>query len=1069
MNKRLKVLASTLTVCITLFTFEALSQPFSLKQTPNLPALGNSSIALADFNKDGFIDVFLTGNNEGSIETGVFLNQGDTTFLNLGIGIKPVEESDAVIADFNNDNFPDLAYTGVTSSDNVIFRLLINNQDSTFQEKMVSEISGIKNGEIGAADFNNNGYQDVFITGRNGKGEFIAEIYKNNGNLEFDLITDTDFEGVYESALTVFDFNLDGKKDIFYSGINESLDRVVHYYKNNGNLNFEDVNNNLPALATGSMISMHTNSDIYPDLFISGKNSSGNYITKIYENHLGSNFILLDTLEGVYRSSASAIDYNNDGYTDIALQGTNNDDFRRILLYRNDGNDDFVRDTLLGKSSFGDISRADFNRDSRQDLILTGYSYSGARTDIWINEGNTSNESPDVPVDLVSSPSADSVVLSWKNATDDITPKKNLEYNIFLASVEKENYIVSPLADTSTGELLTTQKPYFQDSTISIQNLSESRYFWGVQSIDQSAQASTFSVIDTFNICHGFSLGEDIHTCQGDTISIEPEGLNGNIEWYNSDNPDTPFSTDSVISFETISEDTIWAKLTNSYGCIQRDTIQVHLYNHPNPQIGSDTSLCYNEKLTLEAGNPEDTVNWYNFEGEQLAEDTTHYANRWRESDSIFVEVTTPKGCVNRDTLFVNVFQKPQWSLGRDTSICRYDSLTIQAPDLYQPVSWHVDNKHFADSANSVKLSVDDSLNVVLNVVDSNECRTADTLSVKDNPLPDANAGKDTLICPGTKAVIGPYGSTNEWTFSWTPTEPLDDASLKNPLASPDSGTKFFLEVTNQYGCTDIDSMKVRINPPSAINAGSDTSICLGDSIKLGGNPTAEGSILPYNYKWEPINSVDDPGNSNPRVWPGNDTEYNLVTYTAHCPVDTAMVKITVNPLPKIKIKNDTMVGYNEPFDLWAKGGKSYKWYPENAVEFNNEARVRARIKHEQTYSVEVTNEYGCSDMRSVHVGIKDEIFLPELFTPNGDGRNDYFRVYGFGIKRLHLKVFTMNGKLVYETREVDQAMNEGWNGTYKGKPLESGKYIWTLEGEKYNGDPVRFDGKNKGTVILIR
>jgi gliding motility-associated-like protein len=88
--------------------------------------------------------------------------------------------------------------------------------------------------------------------------------------------------------------------------------------------------------------------------------------------------------------------------------------------------------------------------------------------------------------------------------------------------------------------------------------------------------------------------------------------------------------------------------------------------------------------------------------------------------------------------------------------------------------------------------------------------------------------------------------------------------------------------------------------------------------------------------------------------------------------------------------------------------------------------------------------------------------YLPNAFTPNGDGLNDIFRPTPVGIKSTaYFRVFNRYGLLMFETRQ----WMAGWDGTIQGKPSASGTYVWMIKGIDKNGAVVEM----KGTVILIR
>jgi gliding motility-associated-like protein len=108
---------------------------------------------------------------------------------------------------------------------------------------------------------------------------------------------------------------------------------------------------------------------------------------------------------------------------------------------------------------------------------------------------------------------------------------------------------------------------------------------------------------------------------------------------------------------------------------------------------------------------------------------------------------------------------------------------------------------------------------------------------------------------------------------------------------------------------------------------------------------------------------------------------------------------------------------------------------------------------------------------------VSNEIFVPNSFSPNKDGKNDRFKVYGFGVQTIEVKVFDRLGNVVYETNRVedivetdeDQDTVPGWDGNYKGKPASQESYIWSVKGTFQTGEPIRVTGGHlSGSVILL-
>lgn len=106
----------------------------------------------------------------------------------------------------------------------------------------------------------------------------------------------------------------------------------------------------------------------------------------------------------------------------------------------------------------------------------------------------------------------------------------------------------------------------------------------------------------------------------------------------------------------------------------------------------------------------------------------------------------------------------------------------------------------------------------------------------------------------------------------------------------------------------------------------------------------------------------------------------------------------------------------------------------------------------------------------TIDPGINRNVFLPNTFTPNNDGTNDFFRVVTHEeVNEINFRVFNRLGTQVYQTNDINEALNFGWDGKYKGKEQPSGVYIWYISGKFSDGKVLTFNGKNNGNVLLVR
>lgn len=215
---------------------------------------------------------------------------------------------------------------------------------------------------------------------------------------------------------------------------------------------------------------------------------------------------------------------------------------------------------------------------------------------------------------------------------------------------------------------------------------------------------------------------------------------------------------------------------------------------------------------------------------------------------------------------------------------------------------------------------------------------------------------------------------------------------------------------------------------PYPIPFNQSLSICKGDSIFLSGN------------------------------WQKNTgTYYDTLSSINGCD-SIVRNKLIILELPKVEISEDVTIPAGTSSQLIVSGGTNYFW---NTGETSSTITV-SPVKT-TTYYVTVSDNNNCRvrDSVVVFVEIKDHVFIPSIFSPNGDGNNDYIFVKGKGIKYFSFIVFDRWGEKVFESNELSKS----WDGTYKGKPLNSSVFVFLIEGEYESGNPF----KESGNITLIR
>ena len=330
---------------------------FSEDTSVSLPGVVISSVAWADYNGDGKQDFLLTGlDSSYNYISKLYKNTGSGFTEDTSVSLPGVGYSSVAWADYNGDGKPDFLLTGYDNSYNRISKLY-KNTGSGFTEDTTISLPGVWASSVAWADYNGDGKPDFLLTGEDNSYNRISKLYKNTGN-GFTEDTSVSLPGVYWSSVAWADYNGDGKQDFVLTGFDSnSYNRISKLYKNTGSGFIEDTSVSLPGVYWGSVAWADYNGDGKPDFLLTGLDSYSsetisNKISKLYKN-TGSGFTE-DTsvsLPGVAYSSVAWADYNGDGKQDFLLTGKDNSGNKISKLYKNTTstvNSDEVAPELVG-------------------------------------------------------------------------------------------------------------------------------------------------------------------------------------------------------------------------------------------------------------------------------------------------------------------------------------------------------------------------------------------------------------------------------------------------------------------------------------------------------------------------------------------------------------------------------------------------------------------------------------------------------------------------------------------------------------------------------------------------
>ncbi|MBC7890389.1 MAG: gliding motility-associated C-terminal domain-containing protein [Ferruginibacter sp.] len=499
----------------------------------------------------------------------------------------------------------------------------------------------------------------------------------------------------------------------------------------------------------------------------------------------------------------------------------------------------------------------------------------------------------------------------------------------------------------------------------------------------------------------------------------------------------------------------------SGFGCA--DTALLMLTVSPKPIIGKDTTISTCEGFTT------DLSALYNTTG--LITNWTRNGTAIANLSAVTIAgvyrliVSSVNGC--KDTALVTLGVNPKPRFGNDTTINICVGNTLNLATIYNTGA---NNNNWTKNGVAVsnQAAVSTAGNYQLITTTAPGC--ADTVLVTINIIanPTVAVTSPATVCTPqtvnlTDAAVT-LGSTTGLTFTY-----WQDAATTiayNSAAAATSGT-YYIKGTNANGCFDKRPVTVTHYSLPVVDAGDDILVCYKGTATL--NATVTNITAPVTYQWEPViaGGIVTPTTASTLVKPTGTQQYILTVKDGYgCNINVRdTIVLTMRPPVPAFAGNDTIASTGIPHQLIATGGVSYSWSPGGLLNNPFIANPLATLYQDSgIFRVAVVDIAGCVGYDTVLVKVYKGItyYIPNAFSPNGDGRNDIFRPISAGILSTgSFRIFNRYGEKVFETSES----GKGWDGTYKGKPQAVGNYVWIIKGIGRDGKLI----EKRGNVVLVR
>jgi gliding motility-associated-like protein len=514
--------------------------------------------------------------------------------------------------------------------------------------------------------------------------------------------------------------------------------------------------------------------------------------------------------------------------------------------------------------------------------------------------------------------------------------------------------------------------------------------------------------------------------CSGNSSTLSASG-GGTYLW----------STGSTTSSITVSPltNTSYSVLVTVGSCT--DSAKVNMIVNPSPSanITGKDSICAGTGTTLTATGV-GTYSWST--GATTNSITVSPATTTTYSLSISNGL-----CTSDSSVTVTVIPIPNVTITAPITVCPgiHDTLTATGGTIY---TW-------SNGATTSSIIVTPKTNTTYSVTVSNGFCTKDTsTSISLNPAPTPTITGNNAICSGDSTNLIASGGTS---YMWN-----TGATTSSVQVKPAVTTTYTVQASNGI-CTIDTTMTVVVTPTPVPKVSGTQKVCIGSSVTL----TASGGTT---YAWLPSASLNNASIDDPAASPTVNTQYTVTMANGKCTA-TDSVLVIVNPLPAEAVSPNVTIQITQstplsvaPVDV----NSTYQWAPSTGLSCTDCPATVASPTVTTKYIVLTTDSLGCIAIDTVTVNVIDDcghLFIPNAFSPNGDGHNDILQVYGVCIEKMDFMVFDRWGNKIFESTE--QAV--GWDGTSKGQKMNPDTYAYYLSVTLADGTKL----EKSGNVSLVR
>ena len=579
-------------------------------------------------------------------------------------------------------------------------------------------------------------------------------------------------------------------------------------------------------------------------------------------------------------------------------------------------------------------------------------------------------------------------------------------------------------------------------------------------------------------------IGGNLDLCLPATFTFRPVWVNAdttilNIKWNFGQGDTSSLLIPPVIIYPRVGVYTTRLTVNNQYNCPTTLVRTVTVTEVADVLFGSlpvrvycdSANIFFQENVIARA--PINRWNWDFGDGNTSNNRNPTHTYTVPGTYRVKLQVNAINGCISSGDFpgTIRVVASPQVAAQRDTIFCLPINLNFAAslvPGDSSSVSWRWDlgngQQRASASASDILFGTPGVFRASVVATNSDGCTDTSFRRVTVNDTPNVKVVQNTPVCLGQSVRLTATGADR---YQWDTQPSLSCVNCSTPTARPDATIIYRVTGSTVAGCSKVDTVLVRVIFPKILQNFLGDSICLGESFRL----FAFGMD---QYSWSPATGLSASNIASPLATPIISTIYRLIASDSfNCFPDTAFIPVTVFPRPTVNIIQEKIVapiGTSITLTTEFSNVTRWRWTPVSGLSCANCAQPQFTASRNIVYRVEADNEGACPATDEVEVEARclaNEIFVPNTFSPNGDGRNDRFYPQGLGVAGIkHMRIFNRWGELVFEkTNFSSNDPSQGWDGTYKGKILSPDVFVYMIDVLCSNNQFQEL----KGNVTLLR